>query len=244
MEAGFIRERYKIVHTLDSAPDYVCLEAINILDREKRSCLLNVYEGDLRREYLPYYDQLQSLPSFLEAFLDGDRLVIAFELCAGQTIDQMFYRGASHAWQTRLAYADLLFEKALSLADAPPAIGCAAMLSENLFFDADPAQVRLRFKLLPMEGMNPRELVLLTSDQAKKILLRRFASPGAELDFLTLLDRGEAENIVSLYGLWRVWRERIRESYEALEEKSFIRRGLALGWGHLGRWQQRQYRGR
>lgn len=235
METVLIRERYKVVRMLESVPGYSFLEAVDILDREKRSCLLNVYEGELRAAYMPYFDRLGSCPSFVEAFMDGGRLALVFADCGGQTIDRVFFRGASIPWQTRLTYADLLFREALALADLPPAVSCAAMLSENIFVDTTVERVRLRFKAAPMGEMNPRELALLTGDQMKKILLRRFTSPKAELEFLDLLDRGEAASVVQLYGQWKSCREDIRAGYEAQEAKGWFRRFLSMTWLHLCR---------
>ena len=240
METVLIRERYKVVRMLESAPGYAFLEAVDILDREKSACLLNVYEGELRSVYMPFFDRLKSCPSFLEMFMDGGRLVLAFADCRGQTIDRVFYRGASIPWRTRLTYADLLFREALALADLPPAVSCAAMLSENIFVDTTVERVRLRFKAAPMGEMNPRELALLTGDQMKKILLRRFSSPTAELDFLDMLDRGEAKSIVQLYGLWKNRREDIRADYEAREAKGWFRRFLRMVWTHLRRLGRRK----
>ena len=42
MEAALVRERYKLVRVLRREDHYVCAEAVDILDREKRSCLLNL----------------------------------------------------------------------------------------------------------------------------------------------------------------------------------------------------------
>lgn len=243
METVLIRERYKIIRMLDSAPGYAFLEAVDILDREKRSCLLNVYEGELRHVYMPFFDKLKTCPSFLEMFMDGGKLVLAFADCGGQTIDRVFYRGAKYHWQTRLTYADLLFREALALADLPPEVSCAAMLSENVFVDTTVERIRLRFKVAPLGEMNPRELALLTGDQVKKILLRHFTSPGAELDFLDLLDRGEAKSIIQLYGLWRTHRERIQAGYEELQKKRFIRRWFSILWGQAKRRLRRKKRG-
>lgn len=243
METGLIRERYKVIRMLDSAPGYTFLAVVDILDREKKTCLLNVYEGDLRPLYMPYFDRLRGCPDFLEMFMDGEKLVLAFADCEGQTIDRVFCRGISVPWQTRLTYADLLFREALALADLPPAISCAAMLSENVFVDTTTERVRLRFKAVPMGEMNPRELALLTGDQMKKILLRRVVSPPAELAYLDLLDRGEAKNIVQMYGMWKTHREKIQAAYEEMEKKTLLHRGAILLWTNLKRWLRKKKRG-
>ena len=38
-----VRERYKVVWVLDAREDYAFAEAVDILDREKGACLLNIY---------------------------------------------------------------------------------------------------------------------------------------------------------------------------------------------------------
>ena len=63
MDTLLVRERYKLVRVLETRENYACAEAVDILDREKRSCLLNIYEGPLLRAELAraedsilYYD--------------------------------------------------------------------------------------------------------------------------------------------------------------------------------------------
>ena len=50
MKTLLIRERYKVVRVITAQPGYALLEAVDILDRETPSCLLNLYEGDLHLE--------------------------------------------------------------------------------------------------------------------------------------------------------------------------------------------------
>ena len=61
MDALLVRERYKVVRVIDSREDYAFAEAVDILDRETGSCLLNLYEGPLLRRYLPCFDHLKGL---------------------------------------------------------------------------------------------------------------------------------------------------------------------------------------
>ena len=105
MEAMLVRERYKIVRVLEARENYAFAEAVDILDREKHTCLLNIYEGPLLRAYLPCFDQMQGCPAFQGMFLDGESLVTVFVDCKGVPIDQVFYRGDRHGWRTRLDYA-------------------------------------------------------------------------------------------------------------------------------------------
>lgn len=243
MDTMLVRERYKVVRVPDSRENYAFAEAVDILDREQSGCLLNIYEGPLLREYLPCFDRLDACPAFLDLFLEGDSLVTVFRDCGGTPIDQVFYRGDSHSWQTRLEMAERLFHQALCLSDLPPAVSCAAFLSENVRVDEGSGELSLRFRILPLEGMNSRELVYLTCDQARKILLPRFASPREELEFLDELERGSCTGVVQLYALWREHRAEIRSAYEALDKQNFFRRWCSLLWGRvkrrMARWKRR-----
>lgn len=147
METMLVRERYKVIRVLDARENYAFAEAVDILDREKPSCLLNIYEGPFLRAYLDCFDQLESCPAYRGMFLEGDSLVTVFSVCGGRPIDQVFYRGDRHHWRTRLEYAELLLHEALNMADLPPAVSCAALLSENVLIDELNRAIRLRFKV-------------------------------------------------------------------------------------------------
>ena len=242
MDTLLVRERYKLVRVLETRENYACAEAVDILDREKRSCLLNIYEGPLLRAFLPCFDRLSACPELQGMFLEGESLVTVFDDCGGVPIDQVFYRGDRHSWQTRLDYAEKLLHLALSMADFPPEVSCAALLSENVRVDEKSNTLRLRFRVVPMEGMNEREVVYLATDQVRKILLPRFASPREELEFLDELEQGLCRNAVQLYGLWREQEGRIRAAYEALDKKNFFRRWCALLWGRAKRRAARRKR--
>ena len=235
MESILIRERYKVIRVLDVQEDYAFAEVVDILDREKRSYLFNIYEGPLLRAYIPCFDQLEECDSFRGMFLEGDSLIAMFDPCGGKVIDRVFYRGAKHSWQTRLAFAELLLHKAMSLSNLPPAVSCAAMLSENVFVDLEGEAIRLRFKVVPLEEMNGRELVFLTVDQLRKIFVPRFDSGQAEMAFLDLLEEGRCVTAVQLYALWREQKERIEADYQKMDKKNFFWRWLGYAWGHVKR---------
>ena len=88
MDALLVRERYKVVRVIDSREDYAFAEAVDILDRETGSCLLNLYEGPLLRRYLPCFDHLKGCAAFQAMFLEGESLVAVFRDCSGTPIDQ------------------------------------------------------------------------------------------------------------------------------------------------------------
>lgn len=236
MEAMLVRERYKVVRALDVRENYACLEAVDLLDREKGVRLLNLYEGPLLRAYLADFDKMAPCGSFVELFVERGSLVSVFTDVPGVPIDQVFFQRDGHDWRTRLYYAGALLDRALELADLPPALSCAAMVSENVRVDLLGQQVCLRFKAVPLEGMDARELAWLTGDQLKKILRPGAGSPMELLDFLAELEGGRQTGVVDLYRLWRAWSSPLYEAHEALERKGFFQRWLGLGWSRLKRW--------
>ena len=241
METMLIKERYKVIRALDVQENYAFLETVDIKDREKTACLLNLYEEDLLPVYLDVFDRLEGCSGYQGAFIADGSLVAAFAHCEGTSIDQVFYRGAKIDWQTRMEFAEMLLHSALSMANYPPEVSCAAMLSENVLTDLTGGQLRFRWKILPMEGMNGRELVYLTVDQLEKILIRRFESPLVELEFLQRLADGECRSVVRLYSLWRESKDAIAAAYEANEKKNIIKRWLSNLWTCIKwKWKQRK----
>ncbi len=240
METMLIRERYKVICVQEAEDEYAFLEAVDIQDREKSTCLLNIYEGSLRPVYLNCFDRMADCEDFRGMWVLGESVVAVFESRTGTNIDQVFYRGADHSWETRLDFTELVLHKALSLSSLPPEISCAAMLSENLLVDLD-GRVMTRWHVSPLEGMNGRELACLAIDQVKKILLARFASPREELEFLERLDSGEYTSMAQVYSLWRGSRADIRQGYEALGKKNFFKRWFSLLWKTI-KWKVRKKR--
>lgn len=241
METMLIKERYKVIRALDAQENYAFLETVDIKDRDKSACLLNLYEAELLPVYLDVFDRLEACPAYQGSFIADGTLVSVFEHSEGTSIDQVFYRGAKVDWQARLEFAELLLHSALSMANYPPEISCAVMLSENLLTDLPGRRLRFRWKILPMEGMNGRELVYLTVDQLQKILIKRFESPMEELEFLLRLEHGECRSVVRLYSLWRESKDAIAAAYAAREQKNIIKRWFSDLWKCIKwKWKQRQ----
>ena len=237
-----IRERYKVVRVLRAFEGYACVEAVDIQDRETPVCLINLYEGEQFHRYGKIYASMkpEDCPALRRLFLDGETVAAVFENSGGVNIDDLFYHGDRRSWQERLAYADALLHAALTLYNLPPELSCAAMLTENLFFVPGEARTRFRYMAPPMEGMNARELTLLTGDQLKKILGDRPESPDVERNFIGQLDSGDFLTVVKLYAAWRDVRGRIREEYEEWESKPLIGRWLAVLLLRLKRWIRRR----
>ncbi len=243
MDTVLIRERYKVVRVLSSEADYALVEAVDIQERETPSRLINLYEGELLHRYGRICAGIprEECPAFEGMFLSGDTLAVVFDDCRGTCIDQVFYRGDRWTLDQRLDYAELLLHKALEMANYPPEVACAAMLSDNVLVDTAEQAVRLRFVLHPLPEMTARELPLLAGDQVKKILPRKLASLGAQLDFLDELDAGTFRSIVALYARWREAAAAIRAEQEEFEEQNWFSRGLTLArlW-----WKRRKSRRR
>ncbi len=232
-EALLVRERYKIVRVLAAQPDYACAQAVDILDREGRTCLLNLYEGERLKSCIQSFDKLGHCPDFIEMFLEGGTLVTVFRDREGRSIDNVFYIGDSHDWRDRIEYVDQLLHQALSMADLPPEVSCAAMLSENVLVDTASRRISLRFRVLPLEDMTGRELAILACDQVKKLLRRRSKSSFEEMKVVNELEWTVFPGIVQLYAFWRERRTGLIEAYEKLEKKGFFKRWFSLIWGRI-----------
>ncbi len=230
METLLIRDRFKVVRVIALEQDYALIEAVDISERETPSCLLNLFEGRYLHRYAKICTGIRSedCPAFRGIFLEKGTLVAAFACSGGEEIDRLFYRGDSWSWRDRLEMAGLLMNKALSLANLPPEVACAALLSENLLFDMTNKRLNIRWKLQPLEEMNPREAALLAADQLKKILPQSLQAGKEEQRFLDELNAGEFRNVVSLYGRWREAERAIREEREKFEKTNLIRRALIL----------------
>ena len=239
-----IRSRYKVTHVQLAQEGYAALLAVDIESRDKREYLLNVYEGELVKRYVACFDQLRHCPQYHGMFMDRGSLVAVFDSVEGDPIDQVFYRGAAVEWKKRVLFADQLFHLGLCLSDFPPEISCAAFLSENLLLKPLEDRMVLRYQVAPMEGMNRREAALLLADQAKKILLRRFRSPDAEIAFLEGLEAQVFLSPVELYGDWLQHRQAITDGYQALEAKVPLQRGLYLLFRNLARGFRRLRKGK
>ncbi len=230
MRTLMIRERYKVVRVIDLQQDYALLEAVDISDRETPSCLLNLYSGELLHTYARIYAGVreEDCPAFRGMFLERGTLVTVFDCSSGEKIDRLFFRGDKWPWEERMGIAELLLHRALSIANLPPELSCAALLSDNVLIDLNNRRVNLRWKMVPMESMNPRETALLATDQVKKILPRTLRAGREEQRFLDQLEEGSFPTVVALYGRWRDAQETILEERAKFAKKGLIRRAIIL----------------
>lgn len=244
VDAILIRSRYKVTHIQYAQDQYAALQAVDLESREKREYLLNVYEGELVKSYVDSFDRLRHCAAYHGLFMDQGSLVALFDAVGGTPIDQVFFKGAEVTWQERVDAAQALFHLGLSISDYPPEIACAALLSENLRFWPKEGRLEVHYQVRPMEGMNQREEALLLLDQVKKVLLRRYASPKAEIRFLDSLEKQVFLTPVALYSHWSMAKEEIIADYEALEARSSLQRALYLFFQNVGRLAKRIWKGR
>ena len=239
MDAIFIKSRYKVTHVLHAQEDYAAVLAVDIESREKTEYLLNVYENELKRQYVRCFSALRFCPEFVGMFIAEGALIAVFHALEGGGIDSVFYKGADISWDERLGFAHMVMQLALSVSDFPPEIGCAALLSRNLLIRRAAGRVSVNYAVLPLEGMNARELIYLLGDQIEKILLKRFSSADAELEFVKALKSGVYTSVPPLYSHWLEAQKEIRAQYGRVYKMNALPRALYLTFINLRRWLRR-----
>lgn len=235
MDAILIKSRYKISHVLHVERDYAACLAVDIESREMTEYLLNIYENELKREYIGYFASLRRCPEFVSVFIAEDALVAVFKAVEATGIDSMFYKGADLGWEERLAYAQLVMHLALSVSVLPHAIGCAALLSRNLRVNRGVGGIQVNYVVSPLGEMNARELVFLLGDQIGKILIGRYSSADAELEFVRRLKSGSFTTVPPLYSHWLEAKKEITGQYERIYAKNALSRTLYMVYINLRR---------
>ena len=239
MQPILIKQQYKVIQVLCAEEDFAAFLAVDIESREKKEYLLNVYEDARIKQYISAFSELKHCPQFVEMFAGEGMLAVVFTYRAGTCIDDVFYKGAEVDWRTRMHYAQLLFHLGLSVYNFPCEIGCAALLSCNLVLRMNEKTLETNYLVRPMDGMNERELTFLVCDQIKKVLLKRYSSPNAELSLLQTLEAGRFKNAKELYAYWVRVKDTIYAEYEKIEAKPAVGRALYLLFLNLGRWFKR-----
>ena len=234
-----IKSRYKVTYVCYAEENYAALIATDVESRDKDEYLLNVYEGELIKRYIGIYDRLRHCPEYCYMFMYEDALIGVFKSHQGKSIDEVFYKGAVHEDSVRLAFAHSLFHMALTISDFPPELGCAALLSDNLRVMYNERRIAVNYAARPLAQMNAREMAFLTIDQVKKVLLRRYASPAAEIKFLDALENQVFLTPVALYSFWMQSRGEIKADYEKLAAKAGLSRMLYLFFQNLLRFGRR-----
>ena len=240
MDTMLVRSWYKITQILRAGEEYATFVAVDIESREKTECLLNVYEGDLGRRFADGFEKLQHCPEYMGMFVTNGALVAVFkQKMVGNSIDDLFYKGARVDWKTRLGYAQKLIHLALSVWEYPPEIGCATFLTENLCVMRDGMQLSVNYSIPPINGANRRELIMLMSDQIRKVLAKRFAMSVKELDFLDKLHT--YTSVPVLYSEWQDISRELAEEYERTDKMLWPLNWWHYTVRHVKRWFKKRF---
>lgn len=238
----FIKKRYRVTQTLAAQEDYAAFLAVDVEDRDNRRVLINVYEGESRKHYVQQLSSVTNVPEFGGITMDGRSLCAFFTHFDGPGINDVFYRGAKHDWQTRLFYAGELFHLALRLSQTVPEIGCAAFRSENLIVKTEEERLVVNCVLRPVPYASQREMVFLLIDQVLKVLLTRWDSAPKEVEFTTVLAASEFSSIPALYSYWLEYERAIRAQYTAIDKKSSFHKFFYRLFQNIGRMFSRKMR--
>ena len=228
MESLLIRQRYKVTLVIHAGDSYAALEAVDILDREQKAFILNVYEGELIKPYLELFSRLRHCPEYREIFTSDDSLVAVFDKYGGKSVDEVFYKGADIPWQRRLDCAQWLLYKAVTMWDQPPELSCAGFFSDNLRVLPEPEIFGMNFALRPEPELNSREMLFLLADQVKKILKDSWDSPPEQRRFVRALSDGEYTSAVELYSHWLGLKPVLQGEYERIYSKRALGRKIYL----------------
>lgn len=219
--------QYKVIRILKLQSDYAAVQAVDILDRQQSIRLLNIYEGAAARRYAQVFADIRHCNDFLGTRLDGASLIAVFNWREVPLIDTVFYGDSGQDLKTRLDYAGLLFQLTLRFWDQPPELGCAVLRSSNLGVQLESHSFWVNYCIEPTsKKLNRRELICLTGDQAKKILLQDWKTELPERRFLMELTGGRWKDAIHLLSAWNAVRPQIEAANEKRMQKPFIRRQL------------------
>ena len=220
MKTMLVRGRYKVVQVLETAPNYLCAQVVDIAERERPTRLLNLYHGTLAGQYAGIYAAMPQNAVFCGWFMVDNGLAAVFVPPCGQPVD----RNQSLDWRARMDYADKFVQLALNMADWPPEISCAAWELDNIRMDGDNQRVGLRFVVRPVADASAENLPKRVGELLQTILLSRFAQGDAEATFCARLRADLFHSIVPLYAAWKQAASQMIQEYEALEHELHFKR--------------------
>lgn len=222
---NLILGQYKVVRVLKLREDYAAVQAVDILDRQQRMRLLNIYEGAQARHYAQVFLNIRRCPEYLGIQMDGESLIAVFEWRDAPQIDSVFFADSGQDYHVRLDYAELLFRLVLSVWDQPAELGCAAMRSSNLCVLGLDEKLWVNYCIEPTEEkLSKREIICLAADQARKILLQTWKTETEQRRFVLELTGGRWKDAVRLNSAWNAARIQIEEAYAKRENHRLIRR--------------------
>ncbi len=230
MEGTLIRERYKVVRVLLSEPEYTAVQAVDIQERQRPDCLLNLYEGETLRQCGRFYADLRAedCPGFRRVFMDGQnkKLAVVFESAQGEPFGTLLDRKKKLDREQRFAWIECLLHAALTLNNAPAEIAAAALRPENILVNERAGTLALRFVIPPPRGT--AEPVRAAEARALELYPRKFCVTDAEYTLLDRMNAGSFGSLAELYGGWRKASEQIAEEYAQWKDMGFFKRMATL----------------
>lgn len=238
MKTMLVREHYKVVQVLETAPHYWCAQVVDIADRERPTRLLNLYHGTLAGQYAAIYATMPQNAAYYGSFLVENGLAAVFVSTSGQPIEKQFCRGASWDWRARIDCADKLLQLALNMADWPLEISYAAWQSNNVYIDTN-RNISLRFAVRPFRCTGAETLPEQVGRLLQKIFPPRFAQGDAEAAFCARLRAEPFQSIVPLYAAWKQAAQQMAQEYQAWEQQPLFKQWGIQVWKQLKRTKNR-----
>lgn len=225
MEGRIIREQYKVVRELVSEPGFSAVQAVDIRERQRPGCLLNLYEGDALKRWGRLLADIrrEDCPQFRCVFLDGEKRTLAavFEDAKGKPFNLLLARGKKLERGERLKWMERLLHAALMLNNLPTELASDALLPENVLVDEEEGSLELRFVLPPISPADP---VRVAADHALALYPRKYGRTDAEDELLDALELCDFASLAELYSFWRRMSARIDEEYAEWMSRSFLSR--------------------
>lgn len=234
MEGTLIRERYKVVRVLLSEPEYTAVQAVDIQERQRPDCLLNLYEGEALRRCGRFYADLsaEDCPGFRRVFMDGQNktLAVVFESAQGEPFETLLGKKKLDREQ-RFVWIERLLHAALTLNNAPAEIADAALRTENILIHESGGTLSLRFVIPPpREAADP---VRAAAAHVLELYPRKCCVTDAEYALLDRMMAPAFGSLAELYGCWHKANEQIAEEYAQWKELGFFKRMASLLWRRI-----------
>lgn len=232
MKGILIRERYKVVRVLRAEPGFAAVEAVDIQERERPDCLVNLYDGEALRRCSRFYAGLrqEDCPSFRKLVLDGENktLAVVFERPQGIPFPAFLNSEKKMKREQRLEWTERILHAALTLNNLPWEMACAALEPENLLLRPDEKRAELRFMVPPPAGGEERP-ERAAAGRVLSLLSYRQCATVAETAFLDRLRAGDFGSLAELYAFWRRTEEAIEEETAKTSQLSLLRRLIKRG---------------
>ena len=221
-----IREKYKIEYELRTNPDYTAFRAVNIVERDKNTYLLNVYSNESVKKYVKIFHDLKNCPEFKETFVYKGKLAAVFEYKSGEDINAIFKRKAALEVDYRIKSVEQMLNIGLISESFPDDIKCRIINHENFMVRRSSEEITLNFIIDP-EVYNKSYVDTLISE-IRKMLPMSFTEPIIEREFFLLLKRNPVKDAIELYARWKKIKAALVKEYNRQVSMPIIERIFSI----------------